>query len=128
MDKGAEVRRLPLEIRDADQYAAGLRQQVRRLLVHKTVTGYTCLEGTMVRDSEVSMLAQRALQALTPSLRYVSEETGLNYGTLRTWRAGIRSASPDNLRKLAEMADQQADKLRGLAVEMRRVADGTREV
>lgn len=81
----------------------------------------------MVRDTEVSMLAQRALQALTPTLRELSAETGMNYGTLRTWRAGIRSASPANLRKLAEYADQQADKLRGLAVEMRRTADGTRE-
>ena len=81
----------------------------------------------MVRDREVSVLAQRALQALTPTIRDISERAGLNYGTLRTWRAGIRSASPENLRKLAEVVDRQADTLRGLAVEMRRVADGTRE-
>ena len=48
---------------------------------------------------------------------------GLNYGTLRTWRAGVRSPSPENMRRIAEIADRQADKLRGLAVELRREAD-----
>ena len=77
----------------------------------------------MVADPEVTMLTKRAMHAIAPALQPLSEEYALNYGTLRTWRAGIRSPSRRNLARLAEVADSQADKLRGLAVELRRAAD-----
>lgn len=73
----------------------------------------------MVRDRELGGLASRMLQALTPTLREVALHSGLNYATLRAWKAGIRSPSAVNATVLADIADAQADRLRGLAVELR---------
>ena len=73
----------------------------------------------MVRSREVAMLAKRALEAITPEIRDIAAESGINYGTLRSWRAGVRSPGPDNLLKIADMADRRADILRGLAAELR---------
>jgi transcriptional regulator with XRE-family HTH domain len=76
----------------------------------------------MVREPEVTMLAQRCIVALTPTVRELAEQLGVPYRTFRSWRAGIRSPSSDTLRQIAELADQRADVLRGLAVELRRAA------
>jgi len=68
------------------------------------------------------MLAQRTLQALTPSIREVAQAVGAPYQTFRSWRSGLRSPSAESLRAIAEVADNRADVLRGLAVELRRAA------
>jgi DNA-binding transcriptional regulator YiaG len=73
------------------------------------------------------MLTERLLQTLTPSIRELATQVGVPYQTLRSWRSGLRSPSSDAMRTLADLADRRADVLRGLAVELRRVADGTRE-
>ena len=78
----------------------------------------------MVRNREVAMLARRALEAMTPKISDIADESGLNYGTLRSWRAGIRSPSADNLLRIAAAADRRADTLRGLATELRDFVDG----
>ena len=82
----------------------------------------------MVRDPELLMLAQRALAAISPDLLQVANDMGVSYSTLMSWQVGRRAPGPENLRKLAAAADRGADKLRGLAVELRRAADGTSEL
>lgn len=79
----------------------------------------------MVRDEEVAMLTKRALQAAAPDLKALAEESDLNYGTMRAWSAGTRTPSADNLERIAELLDDRADRLRGLARELRDAADGS---
>jgi len=81
----------------------------------------------VVRDPELLMLAQRALAAISPDLLNVADDMGVSYNTVMSWQVGKRTPGPENLRKLAAFADRGADKLRGLAVELRRAADGTDE-
>ena len=81
----------------------------------------------MVRDPELLMLAQRALAAISPDLLNVADDMGVSYNTVMSWQVGKRTPGPENLRKLAAFADRGADKLRGLAVELRRAADGVDE-
>ena len=78
----------------------------------------------MVRAPEVTMLAQRTLQAPTPSIRELAKQIDAPYQTFRSWRSGLRSPTADSLRAIAQLADTRADVLRGLAVELRRAADG----
>jgi transcriptional regulator with XRE-family HTH domain len=73
------------------------------------------------------MIAQRALEALSPELRTLADEMDVSYATVLAWKTGKRTPGPDNLRKLAAAADRQADGLRGLAVELRRVVSSIAE-
>ena len=73
----------------------------------------------MVRDRDSAELVSRALQTLTPTLRDIADQTSLNYSTIRAWKAALRSPSEQVLEVLAEVADDQADRLRGLAAELR---------
>ena len=73
----------------------------------------------MVRSRKVAQLAKRSVGALTPGMGEVAERYGLNYNTIRMWRAGMRSPSLENLERLADVLDEQADTLRGLAAEIR---------
>jgi transcriptional regulator with XRE-family HTH domain len=66
------------------------------------------------------MLVKRALEAAAPEIKTLSDDSGLNYGTLRAWRAGLRSPSAENREKIAALLDRRADLLRGLAEELRR--------
>lgn len=68
------------------------------------------------------MSAQRALNALAPTVRNIADELGVGESTVTAWRAGRRTPSAKNLRKIAALADEQADTLRGVAVELRRKA------
>ena len=123
MDNGSEVRRLLLRIRDHEQAAEGLRVRLRRAVVSHSDTIYIGEGMEMVREPEVTMLAQRTLQALSPSVRHIAELCGVPYRTFRSWRSGTRSPSASSLRTIAKLADDRADVLRGLAVELRRMAD-----
>lgn len=68
------------------------------------------------------MSAQRALDTLSPTVKEIASEVGVSAQAVTAWRSGRRSPSVENLRKLASLADEQADSLRGVAVELRRIA------
>lgn len=70
------------------------------------------------------MSAKRALHAIAPSVRQISEVLGVAESTVHSWRAGRRAPSAENLHKIAALADRRADELRGVAVELRRIASG----
>lgn len=76
----------------------------------------------MVRDEEAAMSAQRALRAIAPKVQEVSDALGVSYDSVAAWRAGRRTPSEENLHKIAALADRRADELRGVAVELRRIA------
>lgn len=69
------------------------------------------------------MLAQRALEAVAPEMKALAESEGLTYSTVKAWRAGIRTPSEENLKRLAKLCDDRADTLRGIAQELRMATD-----
>lgn len=76
----------------------------------------------MTRDEEVGMAAKRALHVIVQSVKDVASELGVSAQAVTSWRSGRRTPSAENLRKIASLADEKADRLRGLAVEVRRAA------
>jgi transcriptional regulator with XRE-family HTH domain len=70
----------------------------------------------------LSMVAQNALKAATPSMRELAEETGLTYSTLRAWSAGARIPSAAHASTLARALKARAAKLEALAAELERAA------
>lgn len=99
--------------------------RVTRRLQH--VNTFRTLEGrerAVVRDKEAAMSAQRAIDALTGSVRDLANTLGVSEATVGSWRLKRRSPSKENLLKLANAADRRADELRGVAVELRRIASG----
>lgn len=78
----------------------------------------------MVRDEEAAMAAQRALHAIAPGVKKIADALGVSESTVTSWRAGRRTPSQENLHKIAALADRRADELRGVAVELRRIASG----
>lgn len=76
----------------------------------------------MVRDEEAGMAAKRAIKALTSSVRDIADSLDVSENTVTSWRIGRRSPSAANLRNLAELADDRADTLRGVARELRGMA------
>lgn len=56
-------------------------------------------------------MVKKALEALTPEMKELAEENNLNYGTLRAWRAGIRSPSAENVERLAQMIEEHGVEL-----------------
>lgn len=76
----------------------------------------------VVRDEEAAMAAQRALHAIAPTVKEIAEALDVGESTVTSWRAGRRTPSAENLHKIAALADRRADELRGVAVELRRIA------
>ena len=68
------------------------------------------------------MAAKRALDAMTSSVREIADSIGVSEDTVLSWRSGRRSPSRKNVRKIAELADERADRLRGVATELREAA------
>lgn len=68
------------------------------------------------------MIAQKAIEAATPSMRQLAEQAGVNYSTLKAWSAGIRNPSPENARKLADALRQQGGEVSQLAEELKDAA------
>lgn len=75
-------------------------------------------------DKEVALLVQRALKAATPTLGDVAEAIGVSYDAVRSWSIGRSSPKPESVAALAELLDQRADVLRGIAVELRDRGEG----
>lgn len=70
-------------------------------------------------------MVKEALEALTPEMKKLAEDNNLNYGTLRAWRAGIRSPSEENVERIAEMIEEHGVKLMRHAARLRTKTDGT---
>lgn len=64
-------------------------------------------------------MVKQALEALTPEMKELAEENDLNYGTLRAWRAGIRSPSDENVERIANMIEEHGVKLMRHAARLR---------
>ena len=60
-------------------------------------------------------MVSQALEAVTPTLRDVAGWCAVNYGTLRSYKAGERTAPPDVVRRLVVALRQQAATLEKLA-------------
>lgn len=76
---------------------------------------------------EAAMLAQRTVETLSPEMQELAEQLGVSYSTVKFWKTGERSPSPENARKLAKLADGQADELLKLAARLRRNANEREE-
>ncbi len=70
-------------------------------------------------DKEVSLLVQRALKASSVSLGDIAKGLGVSYDAVRSWSIGRSSPQDDNVAALATLLDEQADVLRGIALELR---------
>lgn len=74
-------------------------------------------------DPEVSLLVQRALKAATPTLGDVAKRLGVSYDAVRSWSIGRSSPQPESVTALAQLVDEQADILRGIAADLRSQAE-----
>ena len=70
-------------------------------------------------NPEVALLVQRALKAATPTLGDVAERLKVSYDAVRSWSIGRSSPREETVGALADLLDQQADVLRGIAAELR---------
>lgn len=72
------------------------------------------------------MLASRTLNEMSPQLKALAEKLDVDYRTVKAWKAGDRSPSPENLEKLAALASEQSDDLYTLARDLKRAASDKR--
>lgn len=70
-------------------------------------------------NPEVALLVQRALKAATPTLADVAGRLGVSYDAVRSWSIGRSSPKDESVAGLAQLLDEQADILRGVAAELR---------
>lgn len=73
------------------------------------------------------MLSKRAVETLTPELRELADEVGVSYASVKYWKTGERTPSPDNLNKLADIAEDRADDLLAISARLRRAAEPSDE-
>jgi transcriptional regulator with XRE-family HTH domain len=64
------------------------------------------------------------LQGIAGRMEDVAKEAGVSYSALYSWATGRRRPGRQNLEKLARLAEQRSDELKGLATELRRQLDG----
>ena len=76
----------------------------------------------MASTEERSMLAQRALAHVTPSMREIAEEVGVAHSTVRAWSAGHRTPNPGHMVALAGAFEKRCGALQGLAAKLREAA------
>lgn len=77
----------------------------------------------IARDDEAAMLAKQTMEALTPEMQEMADDLGVSYSSMKFWKTGDRTPSPENMRKLADLADEKADQLLTLAGRLRNAAD-----
>lgn len=68
---------------------------------------------------ETAEVVRRALFQGPVGLNGLATESGLSYDVLRSWRSGRRRPSAAGIRRLADGLEARAERLRGLAVELR---------
>jgi transcriptional regulator with XRE-family HTH domain len=83
--------------------------------VTSSVSGMTKEE----EDAEDSV--RRALKDGPFAMRQLAAESGLSYDVLRSWRSGRRRPNPESIRKLVSGLNRRADRLKGLAGELRKM-------
>ena len=69
----------------------------------------------------------KALAAATPTLRHVAAWTRMSYATVRAWRTGARTPTPNGRRLLVAMLRKQADNLSKLADRVEAEGAATRQ-
>jgi transcriptional regulator with XRE-family HTH domain len=69
---------------------------------------------------EIRMAVQRVLRDVP--LRDIAEDSGLSYGTVRKWAAGLRTPQPESLRQLAVGLRKRGTHLHDLAEELEKAA------
>ena len=60
-------------------------------------------------------LVTQLLDLLAPSLRGVAQQHGVSHDTVRAWKLGRRTPSPENLAKLLAIAKQHSAALNDIA-------------
>lgn len=75
------------------------------------------------KDRESAMLTEKMLKRMRPRVSALADALGVHRRTLSYWMEGERSPSPENARRLAELADEQADDLLALSARLRRNAN-----
>ena len=73
----------------------------------------------MVQDPEVTRMVSRAIKAATLSYSDMAARLGVSYDAVRSWSIGRTTPNTANRATLATFLDERADRLRGLAQELR---------
>lgn len=76
---------------------------------------------------EVALAVQNALQKGPFSLHQLADRAGVGYETLRQWAAGKRNPKPDNVDRILDALDEQANEIKKLVQEARAAAPGPPE-
>ena len=77
----------------------------------------------MAKGEAVSELVGDLLEGIAGRMEDVAQEAGVSYSALYSWATGRRRPGQRNLEKLARLAEQRADRLEGLAEQLRRRVD-----
>lgn len=78
----------------------------------------------MSDHDEVNRLVQRLIAALTMTQAELARQLGISPGTLYSWSVLRRRPSPENGRRLAELADRHARELAESASRLLRLLNG----
>lgn len=74
----------------------------------------------------IASLIDELLDTTAGRLEDVAAEAGVSYSALYSWATGRRRPSPENLKRLADVATERADRLSDLAHGIRRRINGRR--
>lgn len=81
--------------------------------------GLVAGEGRVAKGEAVSELVGDLLEGIAGRMEDVAQEAGVSYSALYSWATGRRRPGPRNLEKLARLAESRADRLGGLAEDLR---------
>jgi transcriptional regulator with XRE-family HTH domain len=73
---------------------------------------------------EVPETVSRACTESAGTVQALADEVGVSYAALCSWSRGRRQPPPHRLRRLADVLDDRAERLREIAGELRACADG----
>lgn len=80
----------------------------------------------MADRTAVAESVARACTASAGTVQALAEEVGVSYAALCSWSRGRRQPPPHRLRKLADVMEDRAQRLRDLAIELRTLTDDGR--
>lgn len=75
----------------------------------------------MIKDPLLEESVRKALRDAPFAMRQLAAESGLSYDVLRSWRSGRRKPNPESVRKLASGLVRRADRLRLIAMELKKI-------
>jgi transcriptional regulator with XRE-family HTH domain len=73
----------------------------------------------LAKDDDASELVRDLLDGVAGRMEDVARESGVSYSALYSWATGRRRPGRRNLDKLAELAEQRADRLARVAERLR---------